>query len=197
MADIPIKIAAFGDSLSAAYALKTREGFAPVLQNTLSRMGIRAEIFCAAVSGDTSADGLARADEMLRQNPDIVIVQFGYNDLYYGAPLASLKQNLTAILARIKQSGARTLLAGIHAPPGTPANEEKNLAAMYESLRDECDAPLYPFFLDGVVSDPSLLLPGDDVHPNAAGVRAVAENIAPYLAKIANDLGERAPALPR
>jgi acyl-CoA thioesterase-1 len=43
------------------------------------------------------------------------------------------------------------------------------------------DAALYPFFLDGVVSDRSLMQP-DRIHPNPAGVDIIVGKVAPLVA---------------
>src|SRR5258708_4638551 len=58
----PVKIVAFGDSLTAGYGLPDNEGFVPRLQVALAGKGIAAEMQNAGVSGDTASDGLARLD---------------------------------------------------------------------------------------------------------------------------------------
>lgn len=183
-----LKVAVFGDSLSAGFGLDGGSGFSPALQKELDAANVPAKVVCAAVSGDTSADGLKRADGMLADIPDIVILEFGYNDLYYGKSADSVKNNLSALIARIKRAGARVLLAGTHAPAGVSAAERMRYAEIFEQLRDENNVPLYPFFLEGVLLNPFLHLPGDDIHPNAEGVRIVAKNIAPMAAQIAAEI---------
>lgn len=120
-------------------------------------------------------------------SPDIVIVEFGANDMFRGMPAARIEKNLAAIMTKIRQSGARVLLAGMEAPRNYGPQYRRQLAAMYESLAERFDAPLYPFFLAGVALDPSLNL-DDGVHPNAAGVREIARRIAPLVADIAREL---------
>ena len=53
-------VLAFGDSLTAGYALEQGLGFAPQLQASLRRHGIKAEVVDGGVSGDTSEAGKAR-----------------------------------------------------------------------------------------------------------------------------------------
>lgn len=183
-----ITVAAFGDSLSAGYGLPEAEGFVPVLQKELRAAGVPAEVLNAAVSGETSADGLLRVDWMLRQTtPDIVIVEFGANDMFRGFPAAQVEKNLAEIIARIQKSGARVLLAGMAAPNNYGADYRRQFSGMYKSLSALYDTPLYPFFLDGVALDPSLNLQ-DGIHPNAAGVRKIAGKIAPFVVALARDL---------
>lgn len=183
-----VRIAAFGDSLSAGYGLPAKDGFAPALQKELREAGIAAEVYNEGVSGETSADGLLRVDWMLgRTSPDIVIVEFGANDMFRGMPAQRIEKNLAEIITRVQQSGARVLLAGMEAPRNYGPQYRRQLSEMYESLGDRFDAPLYPFFLEGVALDPSLNL-SDGVHPNAAGVREIAKRIAPFVADLAEEL---------
>ena len=179
-----VRVAAFGDSLSAGYGLPEEDGFAPALQKELRAAGVAAEVFNAAVSGDTSADGLLRVDWMLRQTrPDIVVVEFGANDMFRGFPAPLIQKNLAQIITRIRESGARVLLAGMRAPRNYNAQYRRELAEMYDNLAAQFDIPLYPFFLEGVALNPELNL-ADGIHPNAAGVRKIAGNIAPLIAEM-------------
>ena len=43
-------------------------------------------------------------------------------------------------------------------------------------------ALLYPFFLDGVIGERSLLLP-DGIHPNPQGVQRITAKVAPLVAR--------------
>lgn len=181
-ADPPV-IAAFGDSLSAGYGLSEKEGFAPQLQAALAQLNVRARVVNAAVSGDTSADGLRRVDFMLRKKPDMVIIELGANDMLRGMDVKQLYKNLDAIIRKVKASGAKILLAGMLATPTLGEKYRKQFAAVYRVLAKRHKIPLYPFFLKGVATVPSLNLP-DGVHPNAKGVRLIAKQIAPKVAEV-------------
>ena len=64
----PFRIAAFGDSLTAGFGLKTKEAFPPVLERRLRADGYNAVVFNAGVSGDTTQMGLARLEAMLAEH---------------------------------------------------------------------------------------------------------------------------------
>ncbi len=53
---------------------------------------------------------------------------------------------------------------------------------IFPKLAQQYGASLYPFFLDGVVADPELMLP-DNIHPNAQGVAKVVDGLAPIVEK--------------
>ncbi|MDF2765918.1 MAG: Arylesterase, partial [Rhodospirillales bacterium] len=50
----------------------------------------------------------------------------------------------------------------------------------YADLAAKYAVPLYPFFLEGVATDPKLNLP-DGLHPNDAGVREIVRRILPHV----------------
>jgi acyl-CoA thioesterase-1 len=58
---------------------------------------------------------------------------------------------------------------------------------VFPELADEHDLPLYPFFLEGVVRDPSLLL-DDGLHPNADGVARIVDGILPLVLEELDEL---------
>lgn len=183
----PVTIVAFGDSLSAGYGLKDANGFAPVLEKELRARQLSVKVINAAVSGDTSAGGLTRVAWMLQDNPDLVIVEFGANDMFRGVPVKQIRKNLAGIIVRIQQSGARVLLAGMEAPDNYDSAYRSALRKAYRQLSEKYEVPLYPFFLAGVALRPSLNLP-DGIHPNASGVRVIAEKIAPLVADMVRQL---------
>ena len=53
--------------------------------------------------------------------------------------------------------------------------------SIFPDLAKQYGAPLYPFFLDGVVTDGALMLP-DGIHPNKQGVAKVVVGIEPVVA---------------
>jgi hypothetical protein len=68
-------------------------------------------------NGDTTADGLARLDDLLAEQPDILVLALGANDGIRGVPLDTIRQNLDAIITRAQAAGVRVLLCGMEAPP--------------------------------------------------------------------------------
>ena len=173
-----IKIVGFGDSLMAAYNLQADEGFPARLEAALRARGHDVSIIDSGVSGDTSTGGLARIDWSVPEGTDAVILQLGANDALRGLPPEKTRDNLEAMIVRLKQRGIAVLLAGMLAPPNLGADYETSFNAIYSELAAKYDLLLYPFFLDGVTGDPSLQL-NDGMHPNAKGINKMVENILP------------------
>lgn len=177
-------VVAFGDSLFAGYNLAQDEGFAPALQRALAAAGKPARVFNAGVSGDTSAAGrqrLAFVLDGLDRKPDLVIVGLGANDMLRGLSPKDTRANLDAILAELKKRNIPAILTGMVAAPNMGADYAAAFNPIYPDLAKHYGVPLYPFFLDGVITDRALLL-GDGIHPNKAGVEAIVAKVAPLVA---------------
>lgn len=179
------RVVVFGDSLFAGYNLPQDKGFAPALQRALAGQGVTASVFNAGVSGDTSAAGLARLAFTLDGQggkPDLVIVGLGANDMLRGLDPAATRGNLDAILAELKRRQVPAMLTGMVAAPNMGSDYASKFNRIYPDLARKHDVPLYPFFLDGVITNPKLLL-SDGIHPNEGGVRQIAATVAPLVAQ--------------
>lgn len=178
-------VVAFGDSLFAGYNLAQDEGFAPALQRALGAAGKPTRVFNAGVSGDTSAAGRQRLGfvlDGLDRKPELAIVGLGANDMLRGLKPADTRANLDAILAELKRRGIPIMLTGMVAAPNMGADYAAAFNPIYADLAKKYDAPLYPFFLDGVIANRSLLLE-DGIHPNKAGIDAIVAKVAPLVAE--------------
>ncbi len=183
--DRQIVVVAFGDSLSNNYRLPAAAGFAPQLQKQLLSIGLNATVIKAANDGDTSANGLARTDWMLEDKPDIVVVEFGANDMLNGSSVPLLHEFLDEIVDKIKQSGAKVLIAGMYSIANNGPKYQEEFRNAYIEVSKKHDVLLYPFFLQDVYGDPELMQL-DGKHPRAKGVRIIATNIAPCVIQALN-----------
>lgn len=173
-----IKLVGFGDSLMAAYNLQASEGFPARLEAALRERGHDVSITDAGVSGDTTSGGLARLDWSVPDGTDGVILELGANDALRGLPPEKTRDNLDAMIKRLQERGIAVLLAGMLAPPNMGGDYETTFNAIYPDLAGKYDVTLYPFFLDGVTTNPDMLL-SDGMHPNPNGINTMVENILP------------------
>ncbi len=171
----------FGDSLSAAYGLRTDEGWVAQLQNRLRQQGYGYRVVNASSSGETTAGGRARLDRALETHqPDLVILELGANDGLRGLPVQGARENLAAMIRAVQQRDADLLLVGILMPPNYGPRYAESFAAMYPALAEEFDVPLVPFLLEGVALD-NRYMQADGLHPNAAGQPRLLENVWAHL----------------
>jgi acyl-CoA thioesterase I len=171
----------FGDSLSAAYGLRTDQGWVALLQQRLQTQGYGYRVVNASVTGETTDGGRARLARALSQHkPQLVILELGANDALRGLPVKDVRANLAHMIDAVRRSGGETLLVGILIPPNYGPQYAKALASMYQTLAKEQNVPLVPFLLDGVALDPRLMQE-DGLHPNAKGQPRLLENVWPRL----------------
>ena len=179
----PIRLVAFGDSLMAGYNLPDADAFPTRLQAALKAQGRDVEVVNAGVSGDTTADGLARLDWTLGDGADAVILELGANDMLRGLDPKLTAGNLDKMLDALKAKHVKVLLAGMRAPPSMGTDYGQAFAAIYPALAKRYGVPLYPFFLDGVIGDRKLHLP-DQLHPTGEGVDVIVQRILPDVDKL-------------
>lgn len=176
-------IVALGDSLYAGYGVGPQESFPAQLQKALAARGIAADVRNAGVSGDTTAAGrqrLAFTLDGLPRKPDLVMVNLGGNDMLRGIDPAETRTNLTAICEELQRRGIPILLTGMLAAPNLGRDYAERFNPIYADLAKRYDAALYPFFLDGVVTDRALMQ-ADRVHPTAQGIGTVVARVTPLV----------------
>ena len=173
-------VLAFGDSLTSGLGVPADQTYPAQLAARLTREGYDYRVVNAGVSGDTTAGGLRRVDWALRLRPEVVIVELGVNDALRGQKIASVRENLEQIVARFQASGARVLIAGMRLPPNYGDPYAADFYRLYREAARARDAPLMPFFLDGVGAIPRLNQP-DGIHPTAEGYAIVVDRLWPYL----------------
>lgn len=178
----PFRIVGFGDSLMAGFGLGPGEGFPEKLEAALRKRGHDVVIANAGVSGDTTSGGLSRLDWSIPDGTQLVILELGANDMLRGIDPALVEQNLDKMLARLKERNIPVLLAGMVAAPNLGHAYGEQFGTIYPKLAEKYGATLYPFFLDGVAGDRSLLLE-DGMHPNAAGIDRMVERALPTVEK--------------
>ena len=185
-AERSVRILALGDSLTQGFGVPPGADFPHVLETALKAKGLNVSVINAGVSGDTSAGGLARVDWSLGDaagGPDAAIVELGENDGLRGLPVAAMEKNLDAILAKLKARGIPVLLAGAKAPRNYGAGYVADFDAVFPRLAKKYGVLFYPFFLEGVVLDRTLVQP-DGLHPNPRGVDKIVTSISPMAVQL-------------
>lgn len=177
------RLMVLGDSLVAGYGLPPGQGFPAQLQRDLTSAGRQVTVLDAGVSGDTTAGGLARLDWSLADDPQAVIIVLGGNDMLRGLPPEAARDNLEAIVTRLREREVEVLLAGMMAPRNMGPSYIAAFDAIYPRLAEIHDIEFYPFFLEGVALEPSLNL-DDGLHPNEAGIAEITRRILPSVERL-------------
>lgn len=178
-------IVVLGDSLAAGYGVDPSEAFPELIQKKIASAGWNDTVINAGVSGDTSADGLARTGWLLRQRIDVLILELGGNDGLRGLPVATTRTNLQSIINRVRQKypQVRIVLAGMQMPPNMGAEYTTAFRQIYPDLAAANHAALIPFLLAGV-GGRAELNQADHIHPTPTGHKIVADNVWKVLQPI-------------
>lgn len=174
----PKKIVFFGNSLTAAFGLDPQDGFTAIIERKLKEKDSFFRIINAGISGDTAKEGNARVDWVLQQRIDYFVLELGLNDVFQGASLDEIYQNLASIIKKVQTAAPETqiLLTELSLPQEYDDQVSLAFTALYQKLAKELDVVLIDGFLKGVMDVPELNLP-DGLHPNEKGQQIIAENV--------------------
>lgn len=176
-----------GDSLSAEYGITRGSGWVALLEQRLAREGRRAKVVNASISGDTTAGGRSRLPALLGQHkPTIVVIELGGNDALRGLPIASTRENLTAMVQAAQAASARALLLGMQVPPNYGKAYTDAFAAVFAEVARAQRTAVVPFLLKGVADSPRAdeLFQPDRIHPREAAHPIMLDNVWPALIKL-------------
>ena len=177
----PLRLLAYGDSLTAGYGLPQGEGFVPQLDAWLAEHSDReVEVLNMGVSGDTTSGGLARLEWSLADGGDAMILALGGNDLLRGIDPDLSRSNLDKMLATLSARGIPVILSGLMAPTNYGPDYKEAFDTMYPDLAEKYGALYDPFFLEGVGGRPGMNQP-DGIHPSAEGVAVMVARIGPLV----------------
>lgn len=159
-------IVCLGDSITAGVGATDGHGYPEVLA---ARLGVA--VTNDGVPGDTAADGLARLPQVLAQDPWLVIVELGGNDILRQVPAESTEQALDGIVRQLLAARVLPVLVAVAGPFGGGSHGE-----IYARLGKRYRVPVVRDVLRQILFDPSLK--ADEVHPNDLGHARLAEAVA-------------------
>ena len=173
-------ILAFGDSLTAGFGVPDAESYPARLQSILIENGYTHKVVNAGVSGDTTAGGVRRIKWLMKNNPEIVILELGANDGLRGLSLQEMESNLEKIIIICEESGAKVLLTGMKAPPNYGEEYTVEFEKTFFRLAEKYKLPLVPFFLENVAGVREHTQ-SDGIHPLGSGYEIIVQTIWKYL----------------
>lgn len=187
------RVVVLGDSL--AVSPSRAEGFPAQLQRRIETAGRRWIVDNAGVSGDTTEDGLRRFNTAVPPEARVLVLALGANDGLRGIDVDAMQANLAQMIERAQARGIRVLLCGMETPPSRGWAYTVEFHQVFPRLAARYAVPLVPFLLAGVALNPEMNGP-DEIHPNAAGARRIADSVWPHLEPLLQ-AAEAAPARSR
>lgn len=183
-----------GDSISAAYGLETQHGWVALLEERLTEENADINVVNAAISGETTAGGLARFPDLLTEHqPDYVIIELGGNDGLRGLSLKHMAANLTSMVQQAKQQNAAVLVLGMRLPGNYGRRYTETFYNVYQQIAEQEQVALVDFFLEGIGAVDGMMQ-ADGVHPTAKAQPLLLDNawqgFAPLLPLSAINSGQ-------
>ncbi len=185
-----VRIVCFGDSITGVYYhTGGLRAWSHLLEHALRTAypHARLEVINAGVSGNTTAEALARMEaDVLGRKPHLVAVMFGMNDVARRSPV-EFRDNLKAIVTRATAQGIEVVLMTPNTThPDDPSRSVERLAAYAEIVRQvgsELGIPVADCFrrFQQVATEDRLAwvrLMSDAFHPNLHGHRLFAREVA-------------------
>lgn len=183
----PLRVLAFGDSLTQGYGLIEENGFVPQMQDWLDAKDARVTVVNGGVSGDTTDGGAARIGWSLTPDIGAMILALGANDMLRGLDPAQAKANLEQIIEAAEEEGVPVLLVGIIAPNNYGAGYKAAFDGLYTDLAEKHGLIFAPDFLGALKDAPEPLLDymqPDGIHPDAQGVRRIVDSLGPLVLEL-------------
>lgn len=207
----PFKIVCLGDSVTGVYYhTGGRRAYPEMLELGLQTLCNRQDITVvnAGISGHTTQDGLKRLDtDVLAHHPQLVTISFGLNDMTR-IPLETFKANLELLTKRCREAGSEVILCTPNSVINTSDRPVEKLAIYCEMIRTvgrELTVPVCDQYRSGNQLKSRApwtwrLNLSDEIHPNMAGHKRMAEELCQCITGEAVSLdpvGPPRPSLPR
>jgi acyl-CoA thioesterase-1 len=164
-------IVCLGDSITSGVGATPETAYPSLLT---SRLGT--DVINHGVPGDTTEEGLARVDDVLAEDPWLVIVELGGNDILNRVPPERTEAALRRIVERLLAANVAVVLIELEVPFAG------RYAEIYNRIGDEYDVPVIDDILGEILTDASLK--ADPIHPNSRGHEVLAAALADELEPI-------------
>ena len=162
---------ALGDSLTSGVGATAETAYPAVLARLTGW-----NVVNGGVSGDTSAQALAREPALLAEHqPKLVIVSIGGNDFLRKLPESDTRTHVHAICRQALDAGAQVLLVAVPRATLAAALGQMTDHPLYAEVAKDLKIPLVRDAWGEVLSKPELR--SDTVHANARGYEQFARSV--------------------
>ena len=171
-------VLALGDSLTFGTGASAETSYPTVLAGLTGW-----NVVNAGVSGDTSAQALARLPALLAEHhPKLVIVSIGGNDFLRKLPESDTRAHVHAICKQSLDAGAQVLLVAVPRATVAAALGQMTDHALYAEVSKDLKIPLQREAWGEVLAQPDLR--ADAVHANARGYAQFARSVQSTAAAV-------------
>ncbi|MCA9449555.1 MAG: SGNH/GDSL hydrolase family protein [Candidatus Omnitrophica bacterium] len=180
-----LKIVAIGDSITAG--TNSPRPYSAILEEQLNARFPRARVRVvnAGVPGDTAEGGLRRVDrDVLSQSPDLVLIEFGWNDLKNGVSAEDFETSMRSLVGQIRSDSEAMiyLLTTTHVNVVLSSWKISSRNKIIRAIAKDLDCGLIDLdrafgYETGSGVDLKDLLSNDNLHPSDLGQSLIARTV--------------------
>ncbi|MDR2484401.1 MAG: GDSL-type esterase/lipase family protein [Treponema sp.] len=190
------KLVCFGNSLTAGFGATVpgeedkTNSYPAYLQNKVT-----IPVINAGVSGDTTVTALNRiVRDVLSENPQVVIIELGANDLFQFVSLQTTRKNLQSMIDSLAKGTRKIYIAKFYTDAvaqdmmnraDIPLVLQTGIIAYYDEMFRSLASSPHVELIEDIWSGVWGQYMSDDIHPDARGYEIMADNyfkvIKPYL----------------
>lgn len=167
-------VVALGDSLTFGYGASRGQDYPSLLAKKSGW-----QVINSGVNGDTSADVLARLDGVIDQDPALVLLGVGGNDVLRRVPPSTTKNNLLKIVTTLQDNNIDVvIIAEPYFSVGALLGKAKD-NPIYKEVAEETGADLFAKEWSAILSDERLK--SDQIHANDQGYKQFSDRLYAFL----------------
>ena len=167
-------VVALGDSLTYGYGAPPEAAY-PVRLAAVTGW----EVVNGGVSGDTAAQALARLPDLMKRQPELVLLGIGGNDFLRRIPEAETRRHIGETIAAVQGTGVPLVLIAEPTPSLGALVGSLSDHPLYEELAEQYRVPLFAKGWSRILGDNGLK--SDAIHANAEGYALFAQRLAAFL----------------
>ena len=176
-----VKILALWDSITYWYKVKPEESYPSQLEKKLQSNWYNYSIKNFWISGNTSAQLLARMDEILENNEaDIAIICIGWNDWLRKKSLSDMKSNIEEIIKKAQEKNIHVVFVWMELPILFGWDYSNDFGDTFKNMAKEKELDFYPYLLEWIWFKVEYNQP-DNIHPTALWYTLISDNMYEFL----------------
>jgi lysophospholipase L1-like esterase len=184
------EIAIVGDSISSVNCamIPYEKCYPYLLEKELKELGYQTDIINISVGGTNTYGALDQLTYLFKyHHPDIVVLEFGFNDIFRNIALSETKKNFEKMISMCLLNNCKVFIGRIDLSSWYPflsLDYINSFNSLFTSFEEKYPEILFNFLNNRILNNSKYHI-GDHCHPNAKGHTKILETLKrkliPYL----------------
>ncbi len=179
------RVVVLGDQWLSNYGVGSGQSFDVVLQRRLidATGNLKLQVISTKSFEDrTMLSAYRDLQKIISYQPNVVIIELGYNDMMQKKSLQEIYDYLENIVKDLSAKQIKIVIAGIKPPKEAKPEYFIKMPQIYKYIAYKYQTQFYPDLLEGVRDVPQYS--NKNGTPNFMGVEFIAQNIVPLVIKL-------------